>query len=98
MPCPGDVIEPVKLVAAVVNPSVRHRADIAREGKWLWPQRIVQVPIHLNPLQLWTKSDADTSALGNSIFMARSSYPCALLPSNENKISHRWRTERTAKP
>ena len=52
VPCPRDVVEPVKLVAPVINSGVRNRADAIGKIELLRLQRIVQVPLSLKSFQL----------------------------------------------
>jgi hypothetical protein len=85
VPCPWDVIEPVKLVAAMINPGARHRADATGEVELLRLQRIVQVPLSLKSFQLRAGCDANPSALGKldrvwSSCLAHRGVP----PSNED--------------
>jgi len=47
----------------MINSSARNCADAIRKVELVWLQRIVQVPLALKALQLWTGCDANSSAL-----------------------------------
>ena len=78
MPCPWNVVEPVKLIASMINSSVRNPADAICKIELLRLQRMMKVPVPLKALQVWTGRYAHQRALGklDLVWPARLAHAC----------------------